>query len=209
MLSRDRLMSITGLAFVLGLALGAGASVEVHPADVVSDNLTVTQTTFVTERSVPSNADIMDTAMSRATLFEGFEPRVYTFRGVCHIGYGHNTSCSNRDVMTPASALQLLQAEMSLIQGELMQALPFYNNLHYKARAVLLDMGFNMGLTNLLKFERMLGHMESGNWWWAMMEIENSLYWDQVNSRADANIHLLFEILEDEETMYEPIYTVF
>ena len=197
---------MTGLAFTLGLFLGVSASVEGQLADVVSDDVIITHT-FVTEQSVTSHINIMDTAMSRATLFEGFRAEVYTFRGDCAIGYGHSTSCSNTDVMTLASALQLLQADMSSIQGELMQALPFYNNLPYKARAVLLDMGFNMGLTSLLKFDRMLGHMEAGNWWWAMMEIENSLYWDQVNNRANANVYMLFEILEDEETMYEPIYS--
>lgn len=198
---RDKLVSLTGLVFTLGLLLGVAASVEVHPADVV-------QTTFVTERSVTSHAPIMDTAMSRASIFEGFEPEVYTFRGECHIGYGHRTSCSNTDVMTPASALQLLEADMRGIQGELMQALTFYNSLPYNAKAVLLDMGFNMGLTNLLEFEDMLGHMELGEWWSAISEIENSLYWEQVNTRAAANTMLLWGLVQ-EERYYDNQRTMF
>lgn len=201
-------MSITGLAFVLGLALGAGASVEVHPADVVSDNLTVTQTTFVIEQSAPSHVNVIDDALARATIFEGFEAEVYTFRGDCHIGYGHRTSCSNTDVMTRESAAQLLQGDMRSIQGELMQALSFYNNLHPNAKVVLLDMGLNMGLTNLLEFEDMLGHLEMGNWWGAVLAIEDSLYFDQVNNRAMANIDMLF-ILAQEEHEYVNTRVVF
>lgn len=208
MLSKDRLVSITGLAFTLGLVLGFGASIEVHPADVVSDNLTVTQTTFVTEQSATSSITVMDEAVARAKLFEGYRSQVYTFRGECHIGYGHLTSCGNTDVMTHDSASQLLQRDMRSIQGELMQALGFYKDLPPAAQVVLLDMGFNMGLTNLLEFEDMLGHMELGEWWSAISEIENSLYWEQVNTRAAANTMLLWDLVQ-EERYYDNQRTVF
>lgn len=191
---KDKVISLTGLAFALGLTFGVLASTEVQPADVVNP-------TFVTEQSVTSHVNIMDNALSRATLFEGFRAEVYTFRGECHIGYGHRTSCSNTDVMTHQSAAQLLQADMSSIQGELMQALSFYNNLHPNAKVVLLDMGLNMGLTNLLEFETMLGHLEMGNWWEAILAIEDSVYFEQVNNRAMANIDMLFILVQEEQAI--------
>ena len=197
---KDSVVSLTGLAFALGLTFGVLASTEVQPADVGSDNLTVNPT-FVTEQSVTSHVNIMDNALSRATLFEGFRAEVYTFRGECHIGYGHRTSCSNTDVMTHQSAAQLLQADMRSIQGELMQALSFYNNLHPNAKVVLLDMGLNMGLTNLLEFETMLGHLEMGNWWEAILALEDSVYFEQVNNRAMANIDMLFILVQEEQAI--------
>ena len=201
-MKKDKLVSLAGLTLTLGFTLGVLLSPVVTPAEITQIPIKEVHTPTYT-------ANVMDTAMSRATLFEGFESEVYTFRGECHIGYGHRTSCSNTDVMTPASALQLLQADMSGVQGELMQALSFYSSLPPAAKTVLLDMGLNMGLTNLLEFENMLGHMELGNWWGAMMEIEDSLYYTQVEVRANANIELLFELLQEEEQMYEPDYTVF
>lgn len=206
-MKRDKAVSLTGLAFTLGLTLGVVASGEVNQPDAGSGSFAVAQTAFVTEQSGTSYVNVMDHALARAILFEGFEPEVYTFRGECHIGYGHRTSCNNTDVMTREGAVSLLQADMSLIQGELIQALGFYSKLPPNAQLVLLDMGFNMGLTNLLEFEDMLGYLELGEWWKAMSEIEDSLYWEQVNNRANANINLLFEVLDEEEGFYEPSNT--
>ena len=187
-------LGIAVVSMALGLAFGLGYSLEIKPKDVIQE-VTVIEQTIVVEQAV----NVKEVSLDRAKQFEGYEAEVYELRGKCHIGYGHLTDCSNGANLDEVEAYKLLYEDMSVVEKELKQSLSFYDKLPPNAKVVLMDMGLNMGVPSLLKFDKMLGNMELGKWWDAMMEIEDSVYYTQVNSRAESNIDLLFIILEEEE----------
>jgi GH24 family phage-related lysozyme (muramidase) len=181
-------------AFVSGLAFGLGAGIE-----FVHEEVVIQPTPIVLEYEIKVQpSQIMEIAIERAEVFEGFEAEVYELFGMCHIGYGHLTYCGNPDIHTVETASELLYSDMSAVKREVMQALSFYDELPSNAQVVLMDMGLNMGVPSLLKFEDMLGNMETGNWFGAVLAIEDSLYFNQVNNRAEQNIDLLWMLAEQE-----------
>lgn len=191
---------LTLLTFVLGLAFGLGASIEINPPEVV-DNTTYI---VIQEDDV---VDVMGVSLDRAKVFEGFEEEVYELRGHCHIGYGTLTDCNNTEILTEELASDQLYEHMKVVEGELIEALGFYEELPVEAKVVLLDMGYNMGVPNLLTFESMLGYMETGYWWHAMLELEDSLYSLQVPDRASANADVLYTLVAaHDQDGYQPVY---
>lgn len=193
-MKRSNELGIAIVCLALGAAMGIGSSLEINPP-VVYEEITIIEHNITVEQPV----NVKEVSLDRAKQFEGYEAEVYELRGECHIGYGHLTDCSNGANLTEIEAYKLLYDDMSVVEKELKQSLSFYDKLPPNAKVVLMDMGLNMGVPSLLKFERMLGNMELGKWWDAMMEIEDSVYYTQVNSRAESNIDLLFTILEEEE----------
>jgi hypothetical protein len=183
------------LSFALGLAFGLGAGLEIKPADIVYKEVPATELQHVAHPSP------IGESIERAKLFEGFAKEVYEFRGDCHIGYGHITDCNNPSVVTQEQAEYRLYQDMLIVETALEERLAFYDELHPNAKLVLLDMGLNMGVTGLFKFDRMLYAMDNGLWWDVIMEIEDSLYFEQVNSRALDNTDMIYIIYQ--ETQYE------
>ncbi|MBL4664245.1 MAG: hypothetical protein JKY22_12005 [Flavobacteriaceae bacterium] len=60
----------------------------------------------------------------------------------------------------------------------------FWIELSGVRRAVLIDMAYNLGLSGLLKFRRMLAAMEVRDFDKAAIEMENSRWFNQVGNRS-------------------------
>ena len=138
-------------------------------------------------------------SVSRAEAFEGFEGEVYVLDGLCHIGYGHLTNCDNPDILSQTEATQLLYDDMVIVYNGLNSVIVDFDAIHPNIQVVLMDMGLNMGVAGLLKFEDMFYAFSQNDLWGAMMAIEDSLYYEQVNSRAEANIDLLYVLLQQQQ----------
>lgn len=67
---------------------------------------------------------------------------------------------------------------------ELLSALPWVANLDNVRRDALINMAFNMGVPELLKFKGMLAAIETGDWEQAAKEVLNSLWHTQVGRRS-------------------------
>lgn len=62
--------------------------------------------------------------------------------------------------------------------------LDWWNSLDEARRGVLLNMTFNMGITGLLKFQKMLAALQSGDYQKAGEEMKDSLWYKQVGVRG-------------------------
>ena len=114
--------------------------------------------------------------------------------GKLTIGVGRNLE----DVgLTEEEALLLLGNDISRVITELDQNIPAFSNLDEIRKRVLVDMGFNLGISRLLKFRRMLAALEAGDWSQAAVEMMDSRWARQVGSRAE-RLKLMMETGEDQ-----------
>lgn len=101
--------------------------------------------------------------------------------GKTTIGVGRNLD----DVgISPEESAFLFENDLRRVEGELNRAFPWAKNLDPVRHAVLMDMLFNLGLARLRGFRKFLAHMEARNWTMAAAEMEDSLWYRQVKTRA-------------------------
>ena len=97
------------------------------------------------------------------------------------IGVGRNLD--DRGI-TEEEAMYLLDNDINICIRELLDNLPFYNRMSDDIKEILINLTFNMGMPTLLKFQKMLGHVEAGRFEEASAELLNSRYAKQVKGRA-------------------------
>lgn len=104
-----------------------------------------------------------------------------TLRGNLTIGVGWNLSAHG----LPQDLIDLLlDRAISDAEAALCGALPWTLALDAVRRRVLIELVFNMGLSGLLTFKRLLQHAEAGRWAAAAHELLDSPYPRQVGDRA-------------------------
>lgn len=92
--------------------------------------------------------------------------------------------------VTPDSRIHRIAAERmleSLILEQnyvLSETLPWYREASMVTQTVLINMAFNLGLKGLLKFKNSLGFIKAKNYPQAARNLEKSLWYTQVGSRA-------------------------
>ena len=101
--------------------------------------------------------------------------------GKLTIGYGRNLE--DRGI-TEQEAEYLLANDLLLIKSQLKKEVEFFESLDEERQAALINMGFNLGITGLLKFKRMLKALEIGNYERAATEAMDSRWYLQVGDRA-------------------------
>lgn len=126
-----------------------------------------------------------DLAISWIKKHEGFRSRPYRdTTGNMTIGYGTNLTEWSRTGISERVAEAILIAYLADIEAELSKRLSFYDNLPPKAKAILLDMAYNLGVPSLLTFQKMLSALSAGNYSLAAKEMLNSRWASQVKTRA-------------------------
>lgn len=120
---------------------------------------------------------------------EGMKLKAYTCpAGKITIGCGRNLE----DVgITKEEALDLLMNDIRRCEKEAVGAFPWYIDLDSARKDVIISMVFNLGLTRLLTFRKMIKAMEEKNYEEASAQMLNSLWAEQVGKRA----HELSEIM--------------
>lgn len=97
------------------------------------------------------------------------------------IGVGRNLD--DRGI-SEEEAMYLLDNDINICIRELMDNVPFYGRMPDDIKEILVNLTFNMGMPTLLKFQKMLGHVEAGRFEEASAELLNSRYAKQVKGRA-------------------------
>ena len=114
---------------------------------------------------------------------EGFVPVVYLDnKGKKTIGYGTLLE----DGISEAEAELLLRHRLGLMAGELERS-PVgeaYSNLKPGAKRAVLNMAYNMGVPNLLGFEKMWAALAEGDYARAASEALDSVYARELPVRA-------------------------
>ena len=113
-----------------------------------------------------------ETAEQQLARQEGRKKMVYhDTKGFHTIGIGHNLDARGVD---DATIMRWFEEDYHTAQFDLVTHLPWVIELDPIRRDVLVNMTFNMGITRLLKFKKMLAAAEAHDWITAKKEMLNS-----------------------------------
>ena len=105
----------------------------------------------------------------------------YSSAGKLTVGYGRNLDDVGLDE-DEAEHLLSVDIENALIGVKRRIDTDFCNEARV---AVLTNMGFNLGIQGLMKFKKMIAHVEKGDFENAALEMLNSRWASQVPNRAN------------------------
>jgi lysozyme len=121
-------------------------------------------------------------AVALLKVHEGYERYPYKCSmGVVTIGYGRNLESRG---LTEEEAAYLLQCDVKLAEGELLDQYDYYWNLSGERKAVLIDMMVNLGSTRLRKFKKMHLALDLRDYSLAAVEMLDSRWARQVGQRS-------------------------
>ena len=98
------------------------------------------------------------------------------------IGYGHNIEDLG---ISEEVAELLLEQDTMIAYKQVKNAVKCFDNLDEARQYVLIDMCFNMGLSKLMQFKKMLRALDLGDYKTAAKEMLDSKWAKQVKSRAN------------------------
>lgn len=101
---------------------------------------------------------------------------------------GHD--CRTQPI-TKDQAFYLLRHDIDKVKKQLDKKLPWWKNLNEDRQYVLIDMCFQMGISGLLKFKKMLLNLSTGYYQQAADELMDSEYAKQTPARAERNKYCL------------------
>ena len=136
--------------------------------------------------------------VQRLVLHEGCRLQPYRCsEGYLTIGVGRNLEtnpltaeekrvCGDyKSGITKNAAFFLLRNDIKRVKQECSEQIPFWDTLDDERQYALLDMAFNLGISGLLKFKKMLSYMGVGNYRQAAIECLASKYAKDVSQRAE------------------------
>jgi lysozyme len=113
---------------------------------------------------------------------EGLELSLYKCTGdKWTIGVGRNLD--DRGI-TEDEARYLLKNDIAIVEEELLRVKPSVADLDGVRQRILVDMGFNLGIPTLLKFQNMWTAIEDEDWIEAAEQMLDSRWAKQVGRRA-------------------------
>lgn len=110
--------------------------------------------------------------------------------GKLTIGIGRNIQ--DRGI-TKDEAFYLLNQDIEYFTDFLHNNLPFFKKLSEDRQNALISMCFNLGTAGFMKFKKMIGHLEYGQFDSAVKEMLNSKWVTQVPNRANKLINMIKE----------------
>jgi len=114
-------------------------------------------------------------------IHEGFRNHVYQCSmGHDTIAYGHLVSKG----VSKAVGELILQEDIQEAIDEVKRNIGFFEDLPGKAQEAIVNMSFNLGISRLMQFKKMLMHLRDRNFSKAADEVLNSRYATQVGKRA-------------------------
>ena len=124
---------------------------------------------------------------------EGYKTEIYNDHlGNLTFGVGHLVLDSDPECGLPIGSsipeervLECLNKDIDIICADLDRALPWWRELDGVRQRVLVNMGFNLGLTRLLKFKKFLAALEKKDYETAAIEMMDSRWAVQVKGRAN------------------------
>jgi lysozyme len=135
----------------------------------------------------------MNTLIDCLKEHEGFKPYAYPDSlGYLTIGYGRMIDHRKNGAISQSEGQYLLENDINNAEMEL-RHFTWYTQLDNTVRQeALVELNFNMGLPNLLKFTQMIAAIEEKDYNAAAMHLLNSLWAREVKEgRADNVAHRL------------------
>jgi len=117
---------------------------------------------------------------------EGFRSMPYKDSlGIETIGYGFNLDVWMTQGMSKDEADAIINVKISAAEKEASEHIEGWNNLKEPRRAALIDMVYNIGITKVLKFKKMLRAISKRDFKMAADEMLDSVWARQVGKRAE------------------------
>jgi lysozyme len=121
--------------------------------------------------------------------------------GCLTVGYGCNVDSGclkdaginwNGKYLTEEQAREALIYHVKLVEKEIPKFIPCFDELSEPRKAVLVDMGYNMGYTALKDFDYTIGLICDKKYFLAANNIKkNTRYYKQVKQRGERNVQIL------------------
>lgn len=124
-----------------------------------------------------------DIAKKQLKKDEGFRGKPYRdTKGKLTIGYGWNID----DVpLSKSSADMILEEHITASIAECRGLFRNFDSLSDNRKAVLINMCYNLGLTKLSKFKKMIAAVEANDFDAVAYEMQNSKWYTDVKDRAE------------------------
>ena len=136
-------------------------------------------------------------AVQRLCLHEGIRLQPYRCSaGYLTIGIGRNLETNPptaeeikvigdyKSGITKNAAFFLLRNDIKRVEAECAERIPFWEELDDERQYARVDMAFNLGISGLLKFKKMLSYLGVGNYMQAATECLASKYVRDTGERA-------------------------
>jgi len=127
-----------------------------------------------------------DQATSLIKQHEGFVATPYVDQHHFSVGYGTNLMTG----ITKAEATLLLTHRLAIIEQQLNQY-NWYRKQNQTRQAILLDMGYNLGIHGLLQFKSMIWALNRNYYNGAANALKHSLWYKQTKSRGKHLVKLM------------------
>jgi lysozyme len=145
------------------------AAIFIHTA---TETVAVTVVTTEIKKEINMNIELLK-------VHEGFRGMPYKCsEGFDTIGYGTLLPLSEKE------AEMLLRYRLGMVETSLQDNIDFYDDLPVEIRGVLLNLGYQLGITGLLKFRKTLVYLERREYLKASEEMKDSLWYKQTKNRA-------------------------
>lgn len=119
---------------------------------------------------------------------EGYRQHMYKdTEGIWTIGIGFNLE----EGFSKEESMLILKHRMGKYVDELVGRVPVFLDVCSVRKIVLLDMAYNLGVSGLLKFRKMLAALSEGDYQLAAKEMLDSRYAKQVKGRALRNARMM------------------
>ena len=126
---------------------------------------------------------------------EGYSSVIYhCTAGYPTLGYGRNMTRKDikyQTFCTEKEAYKWLQDDVQAVQDALDANLSFWTELPVSAQHALADMCYNLGITRLLKFRKMIAALEAQDFRTAALEARDSRWYRQVKSRGKRIVKMI------------------
>lgn len=129
----------------------------------------------------PSNG-VDEKLIAKIVEHEGIKRFAYTDTlGFITVGIGRCLDAKKGKGLSVDECFYLLSSDIKELKSELSKY-GWYNKQNYVRQGVLIEMAFNLGVSGLLNFKKMIACVDSGNFEGAVKEMSNSTWATQIGA---------------------------
>lgn len=133
--------------------------------------------------------------------WEGRRNKAYSDKSGFAIGVGHHFKDKKEfpKKLTNKEIDALLEKDMKQAIADAKTIIKNFDSLPYQVRLIVADMSFNLGIIKFSKFKNAIDACHNRDWSHMADELENSLWYKQVNRRSKHHVEMLRELAQTQK----------
>lgn len=202
--------------FIQSILPSAQASSKpIEPVRFTIPNITTQSNVVPKQTIVQKIVNVIDCA-NFTKYWEGFRSVVYTDSlGYLTIGYGtcidkrikpdapqlvskfgldYSRIIAKNQRVSTQTAQKMLESEISVARAYAPKAVKTFETLPEYAQLCVVDMIYNLGLNNFLKFKKMIAALERHDYASAAYEMRDSKWFNQTKQRAQHHVGVMYDL---------------